>query len=242
MNTEHRTIQIYPNADALAAAAADLFVTRAQAAQQKRGWFHVALSGGSTPRAAYALLGQSPRREAVDWEHVRLYWGDERAVPPTHPESNYGMVNTVLLSQVPIPLHNVCRMRGEDDPFAAAHSYQAALRGVWHDIPRFDLAFLGLGTDGHTASLFPHSEALTSTAWVTANHVAKLSMWRLTLTAEVFNAAHCAAFLISGPSKADRLHSILHEEGNPDDEPARLIHLDRGELIWMLDQDAAAKL
>lgn len=244
MSIERNTrIQIYPDAQALATAAADLFVERAQEAQANRRWFHVALSGGSTPRTAYALLAQSPRCDALNWERVRIYWGDERAVPPSHPESNYGMVYETLLKHVPIPLHNVCRMRGEDDPFAAAHSYQAALRGFWHDTPRFDLVMLGMGTDGHVASLFPHTTAVdTPGAWVVANHVPKLNMWRLTMTAEIFNAAACVAFLVSGSNKASRLRTILNEEGDPQEEPARLIKPDRGELIWLVDTDAASQL
>lgn len=232
--------RIYPDAPTLADGAAQLFADKAAAAQADHGMFYVVLSGGSTPKAMFKRLSAEPYRSKIEWGKVSVFWGDERPVPPKHADSNFKMAREALLRHVPIPPHQVHRMEGERDPQEAAADYEKMLRSIWKDAghPQFDLIFLGMGDDGHTASLFPHTAALDEKrAWVRANHVPQLDTWRITLTAPAINAARCVAFLVSGESKRVRLHAVLNGEHKPYDQPSQLIKPPRV-LIWMLDQDA----
>lgn len=211
------------------------------------GRFSVALSGGSTPKGLYSLLLTPEFRDQIPWTRVHLFWGDERCVPPDHPESNYGMVHETLLSKVPIPEENVYRMKGERDPQAAADEYELILRRSFQlsegDLPRFDLILLGLGEDGHTASLFPHSDALRETKrLVTAVYVPELKSYRLTLTLPVLNNAADVFFLVAGKSKAGILRDVLQGKDGSENLPAQRIRPQLGRVVWLVDQAAAELL
>ncbi len=235
-------IQRYPTLDSLAAAAGELFVELANDAMTERGVFHVALSGGSTPRAIHLWMAQ--HAYDLNWSKVQLWFGDERCVPPDHEDSNYKMARDTLLDALDIPPHNIHPMRGEFTPTQAAEVYESDLRGAFpDDLPRFDLVFLGLGEDGHTASLFPHTDALLENErWVVANHVPQLGVWRITLTAPVLNQARVVAFLVTGEKKAEALNTVLNGEYHPDDTPAQMIHPTAGREVWLVDEQAAQKL
>ena len=199
---------VLPTAEALAEDAAQRFARAATDAVHSRGEFVVALSGGNTPRSLYARLAAPPYASAVPWSEVAVLWGDERCVPPDEAASNYRMAREALLDHVPIPAAHVHRIRGEDDPVAAARAYEETLRSVLRtpqgpprDAPgaRVDLVLLGLGNDGHTASLFPGGPALTNgEPWVAAHYVAAVSQWRVTLTPVIINAAAEVLILVSG--------------------------------------------
>ncbi len=229
-------------------AAAERIVDAAREAITSRGRFTWVLSGGSTPRRLYTLLASGRFATRVDWPHVHFFWGDERCVPPDHAESNYRMARETLLDAVAPPPENVHRMRGEEEPSRAAASYEQLLREVFDarkgaSPPRFDLVLLGMGADGHTASLFPGTAPVSErTRWVMANQVEGVAPWRLTLTPVIINAAAQVVFLVSGAGKADRLRQVL--QGTPGTEalPAQRIQPSRGELLWLVDSDAAARL
>ncbi len=233
--------------DELSRSAAEQFVRLANACARRSGRFTVALSGGSTPKSFYALLADPRYSERVPWQLVHFFWGDERCVPPDHPESNYGMARTLLLSKIPIPEANVHRMAAEKEPQIAAAEYEKTLidffglkRGEW---PRFDLILLGIGEDGHTASLFPDSEALENRDnLVVATYVEKLKAHRLTLTLAVINHAANIWFLVAGASKAVVLSQILIADGASPRLPAALVNPIDGRLIWFVTQDAAGEL
>ena len=231
----------------LARLAARRFVDWAWQSIAKDGNFHVALSGGSTPREMYRLLATPEFRAQVDWPRVHLFWGDERAVPPDSPESNYGMARRELLLRVPIPPANVHRMEAEDPNIGrAAHNYEAVLRKCLpiddRGFPRFHLIFLGLGADGHTASLFPGSKLLRETSrWVSTPLVPKLSARRMTLTLPVLEGAQRVVFLVSGTEKASILHTVLREQLDPP-LPAQMVKPREGERLFLADEAAAAKL
>ncbi len=241
------TAQIIQVADAAALAqkAAELFQQKAHEAIARSGRFTVVLSGGSTPKAMFALLASEPYRKEIDWAHVSIFWGDERCVPPDHADSNYRMTNEALLSQVPLPPNNVFRMHGEDDPAAAARAYSAQLRQYFQteSFPRFDLVFLGMGADGHTASLFPGTSALHAAANEIAveNYVEKLKTYRLTLTAATINQARTIVFLVGGADKAATLHAVLQGEYQPELYPSHLIQPVNGTLLWVVDEAASAR-
>jgi 6-phosphogluconolactonase len=236
-------IKVFPDGQQLAHATAELFVECADAAIKQQGRFSVALSGGSTPRALHRILAGEGFVDRVDWSNVYVFFGDERTVPPDDPESNFRMAQETLLSQVPIPQSNVYRIPAEQQPAQAANSYEQMLRDFFGDQPRFDLVFLGMGDDGHTASLFPHTAALDEQArWVVANHVEKLDTWRITLTAGAINAAKKVAFLVSGEKKATRLREVLHSVHQPHELPSQLIQPESGALLWLVDAPAAVLL
>ncbi len=242
----NRAIRVLPDAQAVAWAAAELFVARAADAQARRGVFHVALSGGSTPRLFHAMLAASPLREQVDWSRIQFFWGDERCVPPDHPDSNYRMARETLLDTVPVPPDHIHRMRGEDDPAAAAHAFEDELRTVFAaapgETPRFDLIYTGMGPDGHTLSLFPHTAALSVTdRLVVSNRVPQLDTNRITFTTTLANHAALIAFVIAGADKASALAQVLEGQRNPEQYPSQLI-APEGELLFLLDQPAAAQL
>ncbi|GAB4435832.1 MAG: 6-phosphogluconolactonase [Anaerolineae bacterium] len=236
-------VEVYPDSEALAHGAATHFVRLAAAAIAEHGRFSVALAGGSTPEAMHRALASEAFAPRVDWERVHVFWGDERCVPPDHAESNYRMARETLLDGVPIPARNVHRMRAEIGPEAAADEYEAALRAFFgaDGPPRLDLIFLGMGDDGHTASLFPGTAAVHETAgWVAAHHVAKLGAWRVTLTPAVLNAAANVIFLVAGAHKAARLREVLHGPYQPDALPAQVVKPAAGRLLWLVDQAAVA--
>jgi 6-phosphogluconolactonase len=238
---------VYPNPAEVARAAARRFVDFAWQAIARDGHFHVALSGGSTPREMYRLLASDEFRGQVDWQRVRVFWGDERAVPPDDPQSNYGMARRELLLRVPIPLGNIHRMEAEDANIGrAAHNYEALLRRYLEPddrgFPVFDLVFLGMGPDGHTASLFPGSRPLQQTSrWVSTPMVAKLGMRRMTLTLPVLEAARRVLFLVAGAEKAAMLREVLCVRREPP-LPAQMVQPRHGERIFFVDEAAAALL
>jgi 6-phosphogluconolactonase len=245
-------LEVLPSAGALADAAAGQFVAIAGDAIAARGEFVVALSGGSTPRPTYERLAREPLASRVMWSRVQVVWGDERCVPPGYAESNYRMARETLLDNVPVPAANVHRIHGEDDPAAAAALYEATLRallktpaGPPRAAPgaRIDLVLLGLGDDGHTASLFPGSAAAhEQTRWVMAEHPAVASMWRVTLTPVVINAAAEVLFLVSGGAKASVVRRVLEGPHRPQELPAQGIAPSNGRVRWCVDAAAAAEL
>ncbi len=244
--TRLETAQIIRVADAqaLAQKAADTFRQMARENIAQHGRFTVALSGGSTPKAMFALLASEPYRSAIAWSHVYIFWGDERCVLPDHADSNYRMTNEALLSKVPVPPPNVFRLHGEDDPAAAAREYSAQLQQFFQTdaVPQFDLVFLGMGADGHTASLFPGTTALSAEAGAIAveNYVEKLKTYRLTLTAATINQAKAIVFLVGGADKAATLRAVWHGAYQPDLYPSQLIQPVNGTLTWMVDGAASA--
>jgi 6-phosphogluconolactonase len=252
---ELKEVEICPDATSLARAAADYFVTLASEAIATQGRFAVALAGGSTPKVTYALLATDAISERVDWSHVHIFWGDERCVPPDHPDSNYRMAREAWLDHVPLPAGNVHRMRGELEPGQAASEYEETLRvffslsseeGTGNDtlpVARFDLVLLGMGDDAHTASLFPGTAAIDEqTRWVMAHLVEKLHTWRITLTPAAINAAANVIFVVSGSGKAGRLQRVLTGPYQPDVLPAQIVKPDNGRLRWLVDSAAAALL
>jgi 6-phosphogluconolactonase len=233
----------------LAAAGAHLFATVAAAAVAARGVARIAISGGNTPKAMFALLADpgQPYFAQVPWDRLHLFWVDERCVPPTHQESNYRMTNEAMLSHVPLPASQVYRMEGELDPEVAASRYEATLRAAFRlegaELPTFDLVLLGMGDDGHTASLFPHTDALGETRRIViANHVPQKDAWRVTLTWPVIDRGREVAFLIEGAGKAQVIYDVFLGTYDPQSKPAQLIRPESGKLTLLLDAAAAAKL
>jgi 6-phosphogluconolactonase len=242
-------VHICRNAGELAEAAAAEIDRRARESIARRGRFCIALSGGSTPGRLYALMATRPtERESLPWERIQVFWGDERAVPPDDPQSNFRSANEVFLSKVSIPAGNVHRIKAEmPDPADAAALYEADLRAFFATpvgrFPRFDLVLLGLGADGHTASLFPGSDALDERVrLVLAPVVMKLGVQRITMTLPVLNNARAAMFLVSGANKAAALARVLEGDGRASALPATLVHPGRGALLWFADRDAARGL
>lgn len=239
-------VRVLPDPEALAAEAATEFAAAAAASVGERGLFRVALSGGSTPRLLHRHLTEASVRSSMAWGSIRFFFGDERCVPPDHDRSNYRMARETLFDPLGIPPVNVLRMRGEEEPGRAAADYERTLETHFAGepvIPRFDLVFLGVGPDGHTASLFPGSMALEEKRrWVVADFVARFSEWRLTLTYPVFNAARRVVFLVAGQEKRAPVSRILKKERGYRDLPAAGIEPRHGSLLWVLDEAAASKL
>lgn len=245
-------IDVLPNAAALADAAAERFVIAAEHAIGASGRFVVALSGGSTPRRTYERLAREPVVSRIQWSLVHVVWGDERCVAPNDAESNYRMAREELLEHVPVPAANIHRIHGEDNPAAAAASYETVLRtllrtpeGAPSSAPgqRIDLVLLGLGDNGHTASIFPESAAASETIrWVMDESVDASPSWRITLTAPVLNAAAELLFIVSGEGKANVLARVLDGPHRPRELPAQLIAPSPGRLHWLVDAAAAAEL
>ena len=244
------TVQRFLTRDALLDAAAEFIVQEAVTAIAHRGRFVIALSGGVTPIGVYELLASPRCAGQVAWPAVHVCFGDERCVSPADAQSNYRMACTALLDHVPIPATQVHRMRGEDNPVAAAHAYERELRTLFStldglprvaDTQRFDLVLLGLGPDGHTASLFPNQSAVReSIRWVV--DTAGSTTARLTLTPPLINAAAHVLFLVSGADKADAVQQVREGPRNTSHVPAQRIAPTHGQLHWMLDLAAAAKL
>jgi 6-phosphogluconolactonase len=245
MNGDTTRLMIFDAAEETARAAAARFAEIADESVRAKGRFSVALSGGSTPRRIYDLLAGENFRARVDWPKAHVFFGDERCVPPEDEASNYRMAHDALLSRVSVPRENVHRMIGEGDAAANARLYEDELRSFFGDAsaPAFDLVMLGLGEDGHTASLFPDTPALEERdAWVVANWVEKLGAYRLTLTAPVINRAAHVMFVVTGEGKAERLSEVLRGPSEPRRLPAQSIKPVGGSLEWLIDRAAAAKL
>jgi 6-phosphogluconolactonase len=238
-----REIVVEPDSQALARAAAETFVRLAQSAISARGDYRVALSGGNTPRALFAELAGKDVRDRIDWTRCEIFFSDERFVPHDSPESNYHTAREALLSKVPVPADRVHPVPTDGlDPERSALEYEQEIRRVFGakegETPRFDLILLGLGPDGHTASLFPGTSALAvRDRLVAPNFVPTLNVWRITFTYTVINAARNVAFLVAGDDKAERVAEVL--EGTQD-LPARHVEPVDGRLLWMLDAAAAA--
>jgi 6-phosphogluconolactonase len=236
-------IRILKTAPELFEAASAEFAAQASQAVRDNGRFTVALSGGSTPKTLYSLLATKPN---LPWDKICFFWGDERHVAPDHPESNYRMANAALLSKVPVRPANIFRVHGEEkDAAAAALQYEQVLEDFFHlspgELPRLDLILLGVGPDGHAASLFPGTAALRENQrLVVANWVPKFNTHRITFTFPVLNAAACVLFLASGADKAPILHQVL--ENSAADLPSQRVRPSDGKLIWLVDEAAASAL
>lgn len=228
-------------------AGAELVAHAAKEAVDERGRFTIALSGGSTPRNLYNLLATNART-SLPWDRMFFFFGDERHVPPTDKESNFRMANEAMLSKAPVPEANIFRVPAENpDATAVAEAYEQTLRKFFAlevgQVPVFDLILLGLGPDGHTASLFPGTQALAEkNRLVVSNWVEKFNTHRITLTLPVLNAAREVAFLVSGTDKASALQAVLQSEAAGEKYPAKLVHPANGKLIWLVDRAAASGL
>jgi len=243
------TYHVLPTPAATARAAAQLFSDTAVRAATARGIARIAISGGTTPKSMFALLADpaEPFLDQVPWDRIELFWVDERCVPPDNIESNYRMTNEALLSKVPLPAKRVYRMEGELVPEVAAARYESVIRNAFKlegaETPTFDLVLLGMGDDGHTASLFPHTEALNEMSRIVVpNHVLQKDTWRITLTWPVINQGREVAFLIEGKGKAQVLHDVFLGPYQPETYPSQIIRPMSGQLTLLLDAAAAAKL
>jgi 6-phosphogluconolactonase len=240
-------IRVLTTPQELFGAAAEEVVRAAQEAVAVRGRFTIALSGGSTPKSLFNLLATNART-TLPWDRMFFFWGDERHVPPTDPDSNYRMADEAMLSKINVPPGNVFRIEAENpDASAAAEAYGKTLRKFFqlgpNEVPRFDMMLLGLGPDGHTASLFPNTAALhEKSRLAVANWVEKLNAYRLSLTLPVLNAARCVTFLVSGTDKAHVLKAVLEEDVPAEQYPAKLVRPTHGKLIWLVDRAAASAL
>jgi len=237
-------LNVHATPQDLARAAASHFLTKSREAIAQQGFFAAGLSGGSTPKLLYQLLADpdEPFREQIPWPRIHFFWSDERHVPPDHSESNFRMANEAMLSHVPVSPNNIHRVMSENpDAEAAAKAYEATLLSVTQQtLPRLDLILLGLGTDGHTASIFPGSEVLhESKRLVAAPWVEKFNTNRITMTLPLLNNCASVVFLVSGVEKAGIVKEILQ---GPKPYPAREVNPPNGELLWLLDRDAASAL
>jgi 6-phosphogluconolactonase len=236
---------VYPDQPSFVDGAADLLVDLATKAIAERGRFTIALSGGNTPRPIYARLAAAEYVDRMEWRKVHVFFGDERCVPPDDTRSNYRMAREALLDQVPLPPEQVHRIQGEIDPDQAALRYEQELRDLFRTsmFPAFDLIYLGLGDNGHTASLFPGTAALREqTHWVVPQYVEVMMTWRVTFTVSLINAARHIAFLVAGAGKAEPLWRVLEGPYQPDVLPAQLIEPVSGQVHWLMDAAAAAKV
>lgn len=243
-------VRVFTDAAELARAAAEAVTEAAQETARHADRCTLALSGGSTPEALYRLLAspEEPFRDRLPWSLLHFFWGDERHVPPDHPESNFRMASRAMLDAAPVPPGNIHRIPGEEpDAARAAGEYEAELRSFFQllrgEPPRFDLILLGLGADGHTASLFPGTRALHERErFVVAHWVDKLGAFRITLTPAALNAAARVIFLVSGETKAGALRAVIRGGFEPDRYPAQIVRPVNGSLVWMVDREAARDL
>jgi 6-phosphogluconolactonase len=236
-------IQTYPSPEELYNAAVDLLVRKGKEAIRLHGKFTVALSGGSTPLPVYMRLVEKNAADTLDWQKAHFFWGDERTVGPEHPESNYRAAYQTLLAPLGIPTENIHRIQGELEPKIAAQKYQEEILDWFEEQPpRFDLILLGLGSDGHTASLFPGTIHQDSDTWVEAYYVEKLNSWRISFTAHLINSAAQVLFLVKGNDKADILNRVINGPNQPDLLPSQLIQPTNGQLIWLVDSEASSNL
>ena len=249
MVSKNPKIQIVPDADAMSRAAAETIVAHLSESLQTHDVYSIALSGGSTPRRLYELLANDAKLQVqIPWDRVHFFWGDERHVPPSHPDSNYRMADTALLSKVPIPSTNIHRIRAEgSDADKAAADYAREIRRFFKidagQMPRFNCVLLGMGSDGHTASLFPGTFALEETKRLAvANWIEKFQSYRITLIRPLFNNADRILFLVGGIEKADTLKAVLEDDSKTTRFPVQLIQPTHAEVTWFLDQPAAGRL
>jgi 6-phosphogluconolactonase len=234
------TLEVVEDEHILTERLAEHFVARASEAIAQRGYFHVALAGGSTPQAAYALLAREPFRSQLDWTAVHFYFGDERCVPPNHPDSNYRMVQDALFDSLGISQERIHRMHGEDPPESAALAYAELLRSKLGIAPRFDLILLGMGPDAHTASLFPGSPLPAADILVAARYISKLATWRLTLTPTVILNARSIVVAAAGQAKAEALAHAFDPHEQAEQYPIQILRRAVGDLAWLVDQRAAS--
>lgn len=240
-------VRVYPTG-AVARMMCERIASHSEKAMVARGRFSICLSGGTTPRATYELLATNEFTSMMDWSQTTIFFGDERCVPPNHRDSNYRMAKESLLGYVPVPVTNVHRIQGELPPQDAAEQYEQVLRAHFQkrlglQKPRFDLLLLGIGTDGHTASLFPGTVALQEQQkWVTAYHVPKLDAWRVTLTYPALNSAANVLIWATGIEKADAVQKVFQGPKQPDVLPIQGIQPTEGTVNWILDEAAASKI
>ncbi len=240
-----RNVEILSDLNAISREAASLFINASRDSIAAREKFAVAISGGSTPRRLYTLLSSSPCRDQVDWQKVHFFWADERCVPKEDEASNFKIVFDRLLSKVPIPNENIHRIKGEEEPEKAARDYEADIKEFFEasGLPVFDLVLLGMGEDGHTASLFPGSKSLEETARLVAPvYTEKSDQNRVTLTLAVLNNAAQILFLVAGTSKATVLSEILSDGEKKREFPAGRIRPLQGKVIWLIDREAAGRV
>lgn len=245
-----RNVIIFDTPELLARSAAEILIRHADEAGKLRGSFSLVLCGGQTPAGLYHRLAEGNYSRRLDWKTIHLFWGDERCVPPNHPESNYRSARESLLDHVPLPAGNIHRIRGELEPGVAAKCYEADLRDFFQTgnsgrrkLPCFDVVLLGMGGDGHTASLFPGRDSLQErNLWVIAHYVDPFKGWRITLTPVVINNAVAVIFIVSGKDKAEALKEVLTGAYRPDILPAQAIRPESGNLQWMVDREAASLL
>jgi len=249
MQTVQGEVRILPDAAAIARRTADEFIKAANAAVAARGVFTVALAGGSTPKALYGLLAEDTvLRAQVPWDKLRIFFGDERHVPPDHKDSNYNMAREAIFSKAPLKPEQIMRIKGEEaDTEKAALEYEHALRAYFQlkegQLPRFDLVLLGMGDEGHTLSLFPGTKALhPGNRLVVRNWVGKLYTERITLTAPVANQARQVIFAVTKADKALALKAVLEGPYEPEQLPSQLIQPESGKVLWLVDPDAGSKL
>lgn len=234
-------IEVAANALELSRLAAEQFVRLAIEAVRQKGVFTVALAGGSTPKSLYALLASwdEPFTAQLPWDKIHFFWGAERHVPPDHPDSNYRIASEAMLARVPVPLENIHRIKSQiADAAKAAEEYEQPLREFFRlakgQLPRFDLILLGMGPDGHTASIFPYSDVIHE-----KSHLVMAQSYRITLTPPVLNHAAMVMFLVNGPEKAKVLREVLEGDHQPERLPAQLIRPKKGKVLWVVDQEAA---
>lgn len=239
---QNREIVVCRDQNEIFRRAADIFTSLASESIGSQGRFSVALSGGSTPKGMYSLLASDEYRNRIDWQNVHLFWGDERSVPPTHDQSNYRMANEAMISRVPVPAANVYRMEAERaDIEAAAADYEAKMKRYFggEGWPRFDLLLLGMGDDGHTASLFPGTKALNERERaVVVNWVEKFNTNRMTMTAPAINNSRTILFMAAGEAKRGPLKEVLKGARNTDLYPSQLIEPVDGKVVWLVDEAA----
>ena len=249
MVSKNLKIKIVADADTMSRAAAETIVEHVSESLQTSDFYTIALSGGSTPKHLYSLLANDAAlRDQIPWERVHFFWGDERHVSADHPDSNYRMADAALLSKVSIPSTNIHRIRTEEPVAAnAAETYEQEIRRFFKieagGLPRFNCVLLGMGPDGHTASLFPGTAALEETKrLVIANWVGKFQSYRITMTVPVFNNAERIIFLVSGQEKANTLKSVLARRRESDPYPVQRIRPEHGQVVWLIDASAAGHL
>ena len=234
-------IHIHSDKSSMTNSVGDLIIADILSAISSRGQCSLALAGGNTPRSVYSYMAEAA---GVPWPDVHLFWGDERSVPPDHPDSNFRMVKESLLQHIAIPESNIHRIAAEHEPAHAASAYESELQKYFGGgLPVLDLVLLGMGDDGHTASLFPGTSAVHETnRLVTEVHVPQLNTWRITMTLPLLNLARKVIFMVAGETKADKVRMILGDNLRTDAYPASLIAPEQGDVIWMLDSEAAAFL
>lgn len=242
-------VKILADAKELAKAAAELFIQIVGSTVAQKGTCRVVLAGGSTPQALYSLLASEPYSEQVAWDRLHIFFGDERCMPPDYPDSNYRKAYQSLIRNVPLLPENIHRIPAELEPERAAERYEEKLLAYFssqidpteREAASFDLVLLGMGDDGHTASLFPGTPVIhEDTRWVAAQYVDKLGAWRITLTPAILNRSAHILFLVSGAGKSDTLQHVIYGSYQPERYPAQIIQPDSGSVIWLVDEAAAS--